>query len=92
MKNITISPVSRIEGHAQVTISLDDKGEVANDHFHATELRGFEKFLEGAAIEEAPHITPRHLRHLPDGAQSRVRQSGGRYLRGVHTADGLQPP
>jgi F420-non-reducing hydrogenase large subunit len=59
MKNITISPITRIEGHAQVTISLDDKGEVANAHFHATELRGFEKFLEGAAVEEAPRITPR---------------------------------
>jgi F420-non-reducing hydrogenase large subunit len=59
MKNITISPITRIEGHAQVTISLDDKGEVSNAHFHATELRGFEKFLEGAAVEEAPRITPR---------------------------------
>jgi F420-non-reducing hydrogenase large subunit len=59
MKKLTISPLSRIEGHASVTINLDDKGEVANAHFHATELRGFEKFLEGAAIEEAPRITPR---------------------------------
>lgn len=59
MKKLTISPLTRIEGHASVTINLDDKGEVANAHFHATELRGFEKFLEGAAVEEAPRITPR---------------------------------
>ncbi len=59
MKKLTITPLSRIEGHASVTINLDDKGEVANAHFHATELRGFEKFLEGAAVEEAPRITPR---------------------------------
>lgn len=59
MKKITISPLSRIEGHASVTVNLDDKGEVADAHFHATELRGFEKFLEGAAVEEAPRITPR---------------------------------
>jgi F420-non-reducing hydrogenase large subunit len=59
MKKITISPISRIEGHASVTVNLDDKGEVADAHFHATELRGFEKFLEGAAVEEAPRITPR---------------------------------
>lgn len=59
MKKITISPITRIEGHASVTVQLDDKGEVADAHFHATELRGFEKFLEGAAIEEAPRITPR---------------------------------
>jgi len=59
MKKITIHPLTRIEGHASVTINLDDKGEVADAHFHATELRGFEKFLEGAAVEEAPRITPR---------------------------------
>jgi F420-non-reducing hydrogenase large subunit len=59
MRKITISPVSRIEGHASVTVNLDDKGEVSDAHFHATELRGFEKFLEGAAVEEAPRITPR---------------------------------
>jgi F420-non-reducing hydrogenase large subunit len=59
MKKLTISPITRIEGHTTVTINLDDKGEVADAHFHATELRGFEKFLEGAAVEEAPRITPR---------------------------------
>lgn len=59
MKKLTISPLTRIEGHASVTINLNDKGEVADAHFHATELRGFEKFLEGAAVEEAPRITPR---------------------------------
>ncbi|MCD1295940.1 Ni/Fe hydrogenase subunit alpha [Methanocella sp. CWC-04] len=59
MKKLTISPITRIEGHASVTVNLDDKGEVSGAHFHATELRGFEKFLEGAAVEEAPRITPR---------------------------------
>ncbi|HUL62843.1 MAG TPA: nickel-dependent hydrogenase large subunit, partial [Methanocella sp.] len=59
MKKITISPITRIEGHAQVLITLGDNGEVADAHFSAVELRGFEKFLEGAAIEEAPRITPR---------------------------------
>ncbi len=59
MKKITISPITRIEGHAQVLITLGDNGEVADAHFSAVELRGFETFLEGAAIEEAPRITPR---------------------------------
>jgi F420-non-reducing hydrogenase large subunit len=59
MKKLTISPVTRIEGHTTITINLDEKGEVVDAHFHATELRGFEKFLEGAAVEEAPRITPR---------------------------------
>ncbi|HZD43390.1 MAG TPA: Ni/Fe hydrogenase subunit alpha, partial [Methanomicrobiales archaeon] len=59
MKRLSISPVTRIEGHAQVSIDLDDKGEVAGAHFNVVELRGFEKFLVGAAVEEAPRITPR---------------------------------
>jgi len=59
MKEITISPVTRIEGHAGVRIFLDDQGAVDSAHFQVVELRGFEKFLVGAAIEEAPRITPR---------------------------------
>ncbi len=59
MKEITISPVTRIEGHAGVRIYLDDRGLVDSAHFQVVELRGFEKFLVGAAIEEAPRITPR---------------------------------
>lgn len=59
MKNIEISPVSRIEGHAKITVQVDDSGNVADAHFHVMEIRGFEKFLEGAAVEEAPRITPR---------------------------------
>ncbi len=59
MKNIEISPVTRIEGHAKITVQLDDAGNVNDAHFHVMEIRGFEKFLEGAAVEEAPRITPR---------------------------------
>ncbi len=59
MKEIEISPVTRIEGHAKITVQLDDTGNVADAHFHVMEIRGFEKFLEGAAVEEAPRITPR---------------------------------
>ncbi len=59
MKNIEISPVTRIEGHAKITVQLDDSGSVQDAHLHVMEIRGFEKFLEGAAVEEAPRITPR---------------------------------
>ncbi len=59
MKEITISPVTRIEGHAGIRIYLDDQDKVDSAHFQVVELRGFEKFLVGAAIEEAPRITPR---------------------------------
>jgi len=59
MKEICINPVTRIEGHAQVRIALDNEGEVESAHFNVVELRGFEKFMIGAAVEEAPRITPR---------------------------------
>ena len=41
-KTILISPVTRIEGHAKITIQLDDQGEVSNALFHVNEFRGFE--------------------------------------------------
>ncbi|MDD1656995.1 MAG: Ni/Fe hydrogenase subunit alpha [Methanomicrobiales archaeon] len=59
MTEITISPVTRIEGHARVRVWLNDEKQVERAHFSVVELRGFEKFLIGAAVEEAPRITPR---------------------------------
>jgi NAD-reducing hydrogenase large subunit len=58
-KKIVISPVTRIEGHAKITIQLDDQGEVSNALFHVNEFRGFEKFCEGRMYTEMPVITPR---------------------------------
>lgn len=58
-KTILISPVTRIEGHAKITIQLDDEGEVADALFHVNEFRGFEKFCEGRMYTEMPVITPR---------------------------------
>jgi len=56
---ILISPVTRIEGHAKITIQLNDSGEVADAKFHVNEFRGFEKFCEGRMFTEMPTITPR---------------------------------
>jgi len=56
MKTITISPVTRIEGHAKVTINLDDSGNVAETFVNVVELRGFEKFCIGRPVEELPRI------------------------------------
>ncbi|MEW5759606.1 MAG: Ni/Fe hydrogenase subunit alpha, partial [Candidatus Thermoplasmatota archaeon] len=58
-RTIVIQPVSRIEGHAKVTIQLDADGNVANTMVNVVELRGFEKFCIGRPIEELPRITPR---------------------------------
>jgi NAD-reducing hydrogenase large subunit len=56
---ITIEPVTRIEGHAKVTIHLDDAGNVEKARFHVNEFRGFEKFCEGRLFYEMPQITER---------------------------------
>jgi NAD-reducing hydrogenase large subunit len=58
-QKITIEPVTRIEGHAKVTIRLDAAGEVEHAYFHVNEFRGFEKFCEGRMVFEMPSITPR---------------------------------
>ncbi|MDA8220088.1 MAG: Ni/Fe hydrogenase subunit alpha [Dehalococcoidales bacterium] len=56
---ITIEPVTRIEGHAKVTIHLDEAGRVSEARMHVNEFRGFEKFSEGRMFFEMPQITPR---------------------------------
>ncbi|MHC4740972.1 MAG: Ni/Fe hydrogenase subunit alpha [Planctomycetota bacterium] len=56
MKTITIAPVTRIEGHAKITIDLDDAGNVADTTVNVVELRGFEKFCIGRPVEELPRI------------------------------------
>ena len=59
MKRITIDPVTRVEGHAKVTIQLDDSGSVTRTEFSVTQVRGFEKFTEGRPFYEMPGITSR---------------------------------
>ena len=56
MKTITIAPVTRLEGHAKITINLDDSGNVADTFVNVVELRGFEKFCVGRPVEELPRI------------------------------------
>ena len=59
MKKVTINHVTRIEGHARITIKLDDAGQVTDSQFHVTQIRGFEKFIEGRPYYEMPSITSR---------------------------------
>jgi NAD-reducing hydrogenase large subunit len=58
-KRIVIDPVTRIEGHAKITIHLDDREEVAFARFHVTEFRGFERMFVGRPLWEMPSITAR---------------------------------
>ena len=59
MEKIVISPVTRIEGHAKITIDLNDSGKVEDARIHVTQYRGFEKICEGRPYTEMPALTAR---------------------------------
>jgi F420-non-reducing hydrogenase large subunit len=59
VKQISIDPVTRLEGHGKIDIFLDDAGNVANAYMVVPELRGFEKFCEGRKAEDMPILTTR---------------------------------
>jgi F420-non-reducing hydrogenase large subunit len=59
MKEITIDPITRLEGHGKITIFLNDAGNVENAYLQIPELRGFERFCEGRRAEDLPIITTR---------------------------------
>jgi NAD-reducing hydrogenase large subunit len=56
---VTIDPVSRIEGHAKITLRLGDDGTIDDARFHVTEFRGFEEFCRGRTVWEMPSLTAR---------------------------------
>jgi len=84
-EKITIEPVTRIEGHAKITINLKDDGSVEHAYLHINEFRGFEKFCEGRMVFEMPLITPRICGICPVS----------HHLASVKAADaalGVEPP
>ena len=58
-RTIVIEPVTRIEGHAKITIDLDKNEKVSDARIHVTQFRGFEKFCEGRMYHEMPAYTAR---------------------------------
>ena len=59
MKEIVIDPITRLEGHGNVSIFLNDQGEVENAYLKIPELRGFEQFCVGRRAELMPILTTR---------------------------------
>jgi len=59
MKEILIDPITRLEGHGNISIFLNDAGEVENAYLKVPELRGFEKFCVGRRAELMPLLTTR---------------------------------
>ena len=56
---LTIDPITRLEGHGKIEIFLDDNGDVDKTYFQVPELRGFEAFCVGRPVEEMPSLTSR---------------------------------
>ncbi|MFA6034677.1 MAG: nickel-dependent hydrogenase large subunit, partial [Myxococcota bacterium] len=56
--NLSIDPVSRIEGHLRVDLEITD-GMVASARSSGTSFRGFEGILIGRDPRDAAHITQR---------------------------------
>jgi NAD-reducing hydrogenase large subunit len=58
-KRVYINPVTRIEGHAKVSIYLDEKNRVKQARMHVVEFRGFERFVQGRPYWEVPTLVQR---------------------------------
>lgn len=69
-RTLEINPVTRIEGHAKVSVELDDDDRVVDAVLQILEFRGFERFVEGMQVELMPTLTTRicgtcpHAHHL----------------------------
>ncbi|MFX0099328.1 MAG: Ni/Fe hydrogenase subunit alpha [Candidatus Hodarchaeota archaeon] len=59
VKELKIEPITRLEGHGDVKIILNDDGTVKDVKLMITSTRFFEKFVEGRQAEFLPRITPR---------------------------------
>src|SRR4030043_2105428 len=59
MKEININPITRLEGHGNISIFLNDAGEVENAYLKIPELRGFEQFCIGKRPGLMPILTTR---------------------------------
>jgi len=59
MKEVIINPITRLEGHGNISIFLNEAGEVENAYLKIPELRGFEQFCVGRRAELMPLLTTR---------------------------------
>jgi NAD-reducing hydrogenase large subunit len=84
-RRILIDPVTRIEGHAKISIILDDKNQVRDARFHVTEFRGFERFCQGRPFHEMAGISARVCGICPISHLMASSKAGDRIL-------GVTPP
>lgn len=59
LSEIVIEPVTRIEGHAKITVSVGGDGAVTDARFSVTQVRGFERIAVGRPLYEMPSLMAR---------------------------------
>ncbi len=84
LKKIVIDPVTRIEGHAKITLKANEKGDIETAQFHVTQFRGFEKFLQGRPFSEMASLTARTCGICPISHEMAAGKAGDKLLA-VHT-------
>ena len=80
MKTIVIDPVTRIEGHAKITIHLDDDGQVTDTHLPRHPAPRLREIRRGPAVLRNAVDHRAHLRHLSDQPPDHL----GQGVRGDH--------
>jgi F420-non-reducing hydrogenase large subunit len=85
VKQVTIDPVTRIEGHGKVEIFVDDSGDVSSAYFVVPELRGFEQLCVGRPVEEMPSLTSRVCGLCPEAHHMAS-------AKALDTLFGVEPP
>lgn len=89
-KQITIEPVTRVEGHGKVTIQMDDNNQVTRSRLHIVEFRGFERFVQGRPYWEAPVLVQRLCGICPVSHHLAAAKAMDQVV-GAGTGDGLTP-
>ena len=84
-RRVVIEPVTRIEGHAKISIFVDEQDRVTDARFHVAEFRGFERFCVGRPFHEMPGITARVCGICPVSHLMASARAGDRIL-------GVAPP
>lgn len=84
-QRITIQPVTRIEGHAKISIYVNESEEVESAQFHIIEFRGFEKICEGRPFHEMPGLMARVCGICPVSHMLSAAKAGDELL-------GIEPP
>ena len=85
-QRIVIDPVTRIEGHAKITIHLDDAGQVDRRPLPRHRVPRLREVLRGPAVLGDAGAHGAHLRHLPGQPPARLGQGRRRDPGRAHPA------